>query len=132
MKLAERLKNYPKGTVLYHKGIGELVFDQVLKNGRIQCKINDDYITFNSDGYLDNRNSSKLQPSKTCIDWDKQLKPFDQVLVRDCDTDVWRAALFSHYQVSDITGDTICYACGMSWSQCIPFDVKYLGTRIKI
>lgn len=46
-----------------------------------------------------------------------ELKPFDRVLVRDYDNEVWRANLFSNY-TSDGSYSCICGA----YKQCIPYN----------
>ena len=56
-----------------------------------------------------------------------QFKPFEKVLVRDYDNDVWRASFFSH------TRETLGrYATtGLVWKQCIPYEGNehLLGTK---
>lgn len=56
-----------------------------------------------------------------------QFKPFEKVLVRDYDNDVWRASFFSH------TRETLGrYAtAGLVWKQCIPYEGNehLLGTK---
>ena len=67
-----------------------------------------------------------LFPSKENRDWDtfkreKEIpfKPFDKVLVRDADNQVWRCALFSHYNPKR----THSFICVYSlYSQCIPYN----------
>ena len=55
------------------------------------------------------------------------FKPFEKVLVRDYDNDVWRASFFSH------TRETLGkYATtGLVWKQCIPYkgNEHLLGTK---
>lgn len=54
------------------------------------------------------------------------FKPFDKVLVRDYDNEVWRANLFSNYTSDDSYG---C-VCG-AYNQCIPYNeetAKLIGT----
>ena len=55
------------------------------------------------------------------------FKPFEKVLVRDYDNDVWRASFFSH------TRETLGrYATtGLVWKQCIPYEGNehLLGTK---
>ena len=46
-----------------------------------------------------------------------QFKPFDQVLVRDSSTGLWRANFYSH---TDNNNDYVCIS-GI-WSQCIPYN----------
>ena len=49
-----------------------------------------------------------------------EFKPFDRVLVRDCDTEHWVCNNFSHYQ-QDKTYPYVCLGF-TSWKQCIPFE----------
>lgn len=57
-----------------------------------------------------------------------QFKPFDQVLVRDDNRQVWKTNLFSHYA----TGVEYRYAClDSNYKQCIPYNentVHLIGT----
>lgn len=58
-----------------------------------------------------------------------KFKPFDKVLGRECETDKWRADLFSHMNEE---GDFICI--GYIWEQCIPYNEEtahLLGTTEK-
>lgn len=55
-----------------------------------------------------------------------EFKPFDKVLGRGCETDRWRADLFSHMNE---TGEFICI--GYVWEECIPYNEQtahLLGT----
>jgi hypothetical protein len=61
---------------------------------------------------------------------DHKFEPFEQVLVRDFDTQNWKADLFSHIYSED--GDTL-FACmgDAAWLQCIPYTPEtahLLGT----
>lgn len=62
---------------------------------------------------------------------EKELKPFDKVLVRDSDTDVWEANLYSRYEKSEPEYCHICMDYG--YNQCIPYEGNehLLGTRDK-
>lgn len=53
-------------------------------------------------------------------DDEPKFKPFDRVLVRDCDIDnkVWRCSIFSHY---DVLNERFSCVNG-SWKQCIPYE----------
>ena len=47
-----------------------------------------------------------------------QFKPFDQVLVRDCEQHAWKAGIYSHYDKESHT-----YVCaGSYYIQCIPYN----------
>lgn len=55
-----------------------------------------------------------------------EFKPFDEVLVKDVNCDIWHADIFSHV---DMFGRYICV--GRSWLQCIPYNEQtahLLGT----
>lgn len=58
------------------------------------------------------------------------FKPFDKVLVRDCEEHEWYANCFSHYRGKD---KDFPYACfGNNFRYCIPYNehtVHLLGTR---
>ena len=47
-----------------------------------------------------------------------ELKPFDKVLVRDNEDDIWEVSLFGYKD------DELYYRCdnGIQWIQCIPYD----------
>lgn len=58
------------------------------------------------------------------------FKPFDKVLVRDYDNEVWRANLFSNY-TSDCYYGCVCGA----YNQCIPYNeetAKLIGTTKEV
>ena len=47
------------------------------------------------------------------------FKPFDRVLVRYDDIDVWKTNFFSHYN----SGDILPYVCASNkYAQCIPYE----------
>ena len=70
-----------------------------------------------------------LFPSKTQRDWSKfgandqatdqkqktEFKPFEKVLVRNCDIEKWKCNMFSH-----IDGYYVCFSS--YWHQCIPYE----------
>lgn len=74
-------------------------------------------------GYFINHNSEKIT-AQEILDMEvvHEFKPFDKVLVRDSDTDIWKADLFSH--ISE-TGIFICV--GNQWIKCIPFNEDKVG-----
>lgn len=53
------------------------------------------------------------------IDKEYDFKPFDKVLVRDDNVDVWRIDLFNNYN-PEIIYPYKCLAC--HYNQCIPFE----------
>lgn len=59
----------------------------------------------------------------------QQFKPFDQVLVRDNDTHLWKCGIFSHYNHKE---HEFVYSCvGSIYKYCIPYNentAHLLGT----
>lgn len=47
-----------------------------------------------------------------------EFKPFDRVLVRDHDRDIWKANIYSHYEEKSTTH--VCV--GSYYFQCIPYN----------
>lgn len=57
------------------------------------------------------------------------LNPFDKVLVRDDDNDIWKGSLFSHIEHDK---EYPYFCLGLEWKYCIPYNEKtahLLGTR---
>lgn len=142
MNIAKILKNCPKGTKLYSLLFGEVILDCVKDDTEypIHCLASDGgYPYFMSDGrYFGDYTDSEcvLFPAKDQRDWSKfgvsdkktkhQFKPFDKVLVRDGDNELWQCNMFSH-----IEGIYVCF-CSY-WQQCIPYEGNehLLGTTNK-
>ena len=71
---------------------------------------------------IDNQDDFSLVPNKFDV---TTLKPFDKVLVRMCDTDIWDCDIFSTYS------DNLKFNCICScYTQCIPYEAnkELLGT----
>ena len=149
--LTEILKGCPKGTELYSTIYGEVRFEGInnndtlypielkahkfttlsasvycTKDGRFNCAYDGECILFPS---KDQRDWSKFERF-----WDKPkekfdvntLQPFDKILVRDYQGDLWNIELFSHKTGNIVKG--LCY----NWRCAIPFNenTKHLiGTR---
>lgn len=144
MNIAKILKDCPEGTKLYSLVCGEqeLVCVTDEEEYPIICRVtaNGKYDSFTSDGreFFDYPDAEcVLFPSKDQRDWSKfgvtdqeakpQFKPFDKVLVRDMDDEVWKGDLFSHL------GDRGVFVCHFTWwKQCIPYEGNehLLGTTI--
>lgn len=144
MNIAEILKDCPKGTKLYSPIYGELELIGVEYNHKypIACRqleanapqnfALEEEVTFTEHGrclkYYPN-SECMLFPSKDQRDWNKfivpdkvndqkpktELKPFDKVLVRNCDIEKWKCNMFSH-----IDGYYVCFSS--YWHQCIPYE----------
>lgn len=133
MDLVKILKNVPKGTKLYSPLIGECELVEVENSSEYPIKVkidnnDNEYECFTKNGkYYANEygvnGECLLFPSKENRDWSKfevekpyQFRPFDPVLVRDCESDKWRCNYFSH-----IEGEN--YVCvGSTWNYCIPYN----------
>ena len=132
------------GTRLYSVIHGEVTLNHVSSedvNYPIQVNRKNDQLTFTRDGRLYDESPDGecvLFPSKDQRDWSKfktpikkfdysTLKPFDRVLVRDNNRDIWRCSLFTCFRKGQIV-------CEVSWEQGIPDndETKHLvGTTDK-
>ena len=145
--LTKILKNCPKGTKLYSPIFGELDFEEIRSDEEyaIVLRTGVNVTTFTKEGfyYADKSEECLLFPSKEQRDWSKfttpwykkekfdpkTFKPFDRVIVRDDNEQVWFCTLFSHqgedcgYPYDTASGAYFC---------CIPYnnDTKHLvGTK---
>ena len=138
INLTKILKDCPKGTKLYSSTFGEVEFQYIKSDSwyPIVIKLGNGIIeSIASDGKMFNNYNGEciIFPSKDQRDWSKftapwykkekfdpkTLKPFDKVLVRDCEYHKWTCDLFSHMV------DTLCeFQC----FDCIPYnnDTKHL------
>ena len=145
--LTKILKNCPKGTKLYSTTLGEVKLEKVVNESIFPILVSDKDNTmesFTSDGQiLRYRGECTLFPSKEQRDWSKfrkqnvknekfdpnKLKPFDKVLVRDIDSEIWKCSFFS----SIVQRPTYKYRCTDDcWACCIPYNdgTKHLiGTK---
>lgn len=148
MNIAEILKDYPRGTSLYSSTFGELRLWYVLSCSLypIYCKVisSGSIVSFAEDGKRNITDAEPtLFPSKEQRDWSKfgvsdqvtdqeakhQFKPFDKVLVRDGDSDIWDCNIFNRI---DEDGEYQCIDYEY-WEQCIPYEGNehLLGTTNK-
>lgn len=62
-----------------------------------------------------------------------KFKPFDQVLVRDVDEDIWRISLYSHFDNDHLHNPEYPHFCiNECFKQCIPYNEEtahLLGTN---
>lgn len=138
MNIAEILKDCFRGTKLYSPIYGELslVDVRIGKLYPIFCRItrNGNTVSYTEDGKSYTRDAEPtLFFSKEKRDWSEfnaqenkpQFKPFDKVLVRDIDEQLWECNLFSRISEAGY------YVCVRSrWAQCIPYkgNEHLLGT----
>lgn len=150
LNLVEILKDCPEGTKLYSPIVGDVEFKHIKYCEYpivTRCKNGNRILSFTKEGLFFPEGVQgeciMLFPSKEQRDWSKfktkkpkfdpkTLKPFDKVLVRNCDADKWKCAHFSYmepsfigtiYVTSMIFRDRIHYN-----DNCIPYndDTKHL------
>ena len=145
LNLCEILKNCPKGIILYSTDYGYLEFcfvDDTEDFPIILKTQNNNDVAYLSDGRKAKYNGAEccLFPSEEHRDWStwespktkverfdpKTFKPFDKVLVRDYDEDIWRIDMFSDIYHGARKDSMRCI--GRNWYQCVPFynDTKHL------
>lgn len=135
LNLCDILKDCPKGTNLYCTIFGDVEFDHIDYgcNHPIMINICKSKISelFTQDGRLYDKYDGEctLFPSREQRDWNKfkvknpkfdpnTLQPFDRVLVRDHDDELWKCTLFSHR--TDEYYPFVC--CDTSFTYCIPYN----------
>ena len=150
LNLVEILKDCPKGTKLYSPIYGDVELEEVYinddKSYPIRVKIRKNtFNSFSEDGrnYREYNGECMLFPSKDNRDWSKfkinkhkfdpkTLKPFDKVLVRDSNLDIWKIQLFSRIIESVPCHPYFCI--NNAYTYCIHYndDTKHLlGTSDK-
>lgn len=139
INLVEILRDCPKGTPLYSSLHGPVELFNVIEEEpdfpiEVKCLSDSNIYSFQKDGRYHNfpGNEPTLFPSKRMRDWSEffkkgnVFKPFDMVLVRDDDGDIWKCEFFSHYNVYS-------YGCiNNFYKQCISYkgNEHLLGTKI--
>lgn len=138
LNLVEILKDCPLGTTLYSTVCGEIQLTEI-KEGTsypIRC-INNFRFTAKGRYTLNEDAECVLFPSKDNRDWSTfkvekpkwnpdTLQPFDKVLVRDTEENMWRGAFFLY---KNVTMPNYPYTCICSdFRHCIPYndDTKHL------
>lgn len=136
MNIAEILKDFPKGTKLYSPVYGDVYLLQVIDSPYsivVRPGNDNDYsVSFAPDGRINANFNGEcmLFPSKDNRDWstfkEYDFKPFNKVLVRDDNNDVWQISLFAYTVISDYKYITMTG----NWKQCIPYkgNEHLLGT----
>lgn len=137
MNIAEILKDCPKGTKLYSPLFGEVKLIEVNSESILVETYKSTKAYFDIEGRFKigyNNAECLLFPSKDNRDWSTfkipkkecEFIPFNKVLVRDEESDVWKADLFSHYNNSRYCYNTV----GSYYKQCIPYkgNEHLLGT----
>ena len=145
INLTKILKGCPKGTKLYSSSYGEVAFESIDYSLHCPIKVigNVYYLYyFTKEGKLVDTGECTLFPSKDQRDWSKferfwdnpkvekfdpkTFQPFDKILARDYQDELWSIELFSHKTGNIVRG--LCH----NWCYAIPFNenTKHLiGTR---
>ena len=150
LNLCEILKYCPQGEIFWSPLLGDVKFHDVN-----QC-VNAVFVTatnlttwrINHDATIKINGGSSpetmLYPSRTQRDWSKftapwlkkekfdpkTLKPFDEVVVRNIESNTWRIEYFSH--INERRKPYQFYCSGDNFAYCIPYndDTKHLvGTK---
>ena len=143
--LTKILKGCPKGTKLYSSSYGEVEFESIDYSLHCPIKVTGNmyYLCFfTKEGKLVDTGECTLFPSRTQRDWSKferfwdkakvekfnpkTFQPFDKILARDYQDELWSVELFSHKTGNIVRG--LCH----NWCYAIPFNenTKHLiGTR---
>ena len=146
--LTKILKDCPTGTKFYSSIYGEVLFEGIITGKcnhfiEVYVKALNSLIMFTYSGRYFLNGECVLFPSKDQRDWNKftapwykkekfdpkTLKPFNKVLVRDSDVDVWQCEMFSHFCSRETTYPFFC--CGSPYYYCIPYNSEtehLLGT----
>ena len=135
INLTKILKGCPKGTKLYSSSYGEVEFESIDYSLHCPIKVigNVYYLYFfTKEGKLVDTGECTLFPSRTQRDWSKferfwdkpkvekfdpkTFQPFDKILARDYQDELWSIELFSHKTGNIVRG--LCH----NWCYAIPFN----------
>ena len=140
MDLTKILKDCPAGTKLYSTIYGDVKFSHIVKDSDCPIILHTykggvTVVTKHGKHNIDFENEGEcvLFPSKDQRDWSKftapwykkdrfdpkTLKPFDRVLVRDCEYHKWTCDLFSH-MCDNTLYKFQCF--GFQYNYCIPYN----------
>lgn len=137
MNILRILKNIPKGTKLYSPAFGEVKFICLYGDKIMTEDITNIQRLFYSNGNFYEEGECMLFPSRENRDWNtfkkfdiNTLKPFDKVLTRDNDINVWVCRIYSHYRNTTSKYRHVCI--NNSYIQCIPYndETKHLVGKI--
>ena len=145
LNLVEILKGCPRGTKLYSSVYGEVEFDSTTDREPFPIIVTKGYHNYRFSNYgrlYLALGECVLFPSKDQRDWSKferfwdkakvekfnpkTFQPFDKILARDYQDELWSVELFSHKTGNIVRG--LCH----NWCYAIPFNenTKHLiGTR---
>lgn len=136
INVAEKLKDFPKGTKLYSPMYGEVEIERIDMGHRrfpIIVRVLEDgtpyNVCFTAEGKWCNTEQSEclLFPSKDNRDWNKfnlpanTFKPFDKVLVRDYIDEKWILSIFGCYE-DEVDADFPYVCINGRYCYCIPYE----------
>lgn len=141
LNLCEKLAGCPKGTKLWSPLFGNCRILEVRNDSIVVGNEAVGFHSFDKHGYyFDSSEECLLFPSKENRDWDnwecpkpkverfdpKTFQPFDRMLVRDGDDDIWRCDFFERLKKEGCSSPVA--ALFASWMFCIPYndDTKHL------
>lgn len=138
INIAEILRDVKIGTKLYSPALGVVILDNVSFDKEYPIGVLDadnDPWELDQYGRISEYGECMLFPSKNMRDWSKftirkeyEFKPFDKVLVRDTDEQLWGIELFAFLKEHD----KFPYHCLVNfYKQCIPYNEEtkhLLGT----
>lgn len=126
INIAEILKNKPEGTKLWTDMFGLLFADEVESSEEYRFATEEEkqqlFDALAKEGKAWDSEKKQVVGLKPKFD---ELKPFDKVLVRDSESDKWRANLFGYIDKNEY------YHCVFAnWVYCIPYagNEHLLGT----
>lgn len=149
LNLCEKLAGCPKGTKLWSPLFGECRF--VALGDDLEITYPDECVVITCDEmgstyfdkhghYFDSSEECLLFPSRENRDWDswecpkpkperfdpETFQPFDRMLVRDEDDDIWRCDFFERLKKEGCSSPVAALVA--SWMFCIPYndDTKHL------
>ena len=138
INLCQILKDCPKGTKLWSPVWGDITFETIDAIDDLVYILTHKgvYITLDSDGKFDADGECIIFPSKDQRDWNKfkapikrfnpeEFKPFDKVLLRIDERDIWQPDFFGYKDGNCIT----CVTYGNV--RCIPYneETKHLAGK---
>ena len=138
INLCQILKDCPKGTKLWSPVWGDITFETIDAIDDLVYILTHKgvYITLDRDGKFDADGECIIFPSKDQRDWNKfkapikrfnpeEFKPFDKVLLRIDERDIWQPDFFGYKDGNCIT----CVTYGNV--RCIPYneETKHLAGK---
>lgn len=138
--LIKILEGCPEGTKFYSTVLGHIEFKRISICGNIVFLCNSNIVQYSTDGKLYSYKDAEctLFPLKEQRDWSKFerfwdkpkierfdpkiLQPFDKVLVRDKDTELWSINFYSFYNAEYCRGEYPNFTSAGRYRYAIPYN----------